>query len=344
MVLVPDVPPEIDAFHREAVVVDLHTHSLLNATYLGRDMGRRRPAPTGWNPLQNAVDLPRAVEGGVDVLVFTAYIPFAFPLALRADRAIGRVFDVFDRFVAANPDRVGHARGAAEARSIVHGGRVAAVLAVEGGHVLAGRLENVERFAARGVAYITLTHFFDNWVAASSVQPLHWKDGLRPRGRDVIREMNRCGIIVDASHCSDRAYRDVAGVCEGPFIATHNGIRAMAPGPRNISDEQIDLVARSGGVVGIITFPLFLKNRWRAGLDAVVDSVKYVADRAGIDHVAIGSDMDGFTNTVDGLDDMSHMPRLTRALLDRGLSREDARKVMGENTLRVLDAAWGRKE
>lgn len=338
----PGLDPSTLALHREAVVADMHTHALINMTYLRRDAGRRHPPPRGWNPLRNCVDLPRALEGGVDVLVFTAYVPFAFPLARSEDAATHRVMDVFDRFVALHRDRVGHARSTADIDRILAQGKLAAVLAIEGGHSLGGRLDQVARYRERGVAYITLTHFVDNGIAAASLQPFHLVDGLTPFGREVVREMNRQRVLVDCSHCTDRAFREVAALSQSPLIATHNGIRAIAGIPRNISDEQIRLVADSGGVVGVIAWPYYLRKHLRAPIEAMGESIEHVASVAGIDHVAIGSDLDGYIWTCRGLEDIAAYPRLTAELVRRGFSGEEVKKVLGGNFLRLLRQAWDR--
>lgn len=321
--------------HKDAFVFDLHSHALLNMTYLGRDISRRGKSPWVWNPLRNMIDLPKLVEGQVDGLVWTVYVPWN-PLVPR-DRATLRCMDVFDAFIARHPDRVAHVRSASQAREAASSGRIACFLGVEGGHSLAGRLSNVAAFARRGAVYLTIAHFFPNGVASSADFGRLFQDtGLSAFGREVVRECQRHGILVDLAHCSERSFREAVDLTEGPVIFSHTGARALQPIERNISDEQARIIARRGGVIGVIFFPAYHRRGLLGRLDDLLDNICHLARVAGPEHVCLGSDMDGWIWTPLDFPDASHLPRLTEGLVRRGFHDEEIRGILGENFLRTL--------
>lgn len=235
-------------------------------------------------------------------------------------------------------------------------GVVAVVHAVEGAHSLGDRVENLAAFAERGVAMLGLAHFYRNEVAA----PVHGippsmrrfgcfktaKDlelGLGPLGPPVLEEMQRLGMIVDLTHCTPRARSEVYALCGArrPLVFTHVGVQPLADDPMSPTETEIRTVADSGGVIGVIFMNEWLgEHASKDGLDAIVATVRRIAAVGGIDAVAIGSDFDGFTDPPDDLDDPSHMPRLTHALLAAGLAEADVEKVLGRNWERVLRAGW----
>jgi membrane dipeptidase len=331
-----DLGPEVWELHRSARVADVHTHGLINATYLRRDLARRHSPPVGYNPFRNHVDLPRAREGGVKVLTFTSYVP-ANPLRPKTrDLATLRCFDAFDRLMERAGEMARPARTYAEVEAAHAEGKIAALLAIEGGHAIEGRLERVEEMRRRGAYYMTLTHFVHNGIAASSQDLRPAPYGLTGFGREVVSEMERVGMLVDVAHCTDRAFEEIVAHARRPLVSTHTGCRRFCPLHRSASDEMIRAIARSGGFVGIIAFPPLLTKRLTATVADVVDSMEHVIGLVGADHVCIGSDMDGYTWTVRGLKDVSELPNLTAEMMRRGWPREDIRKVLGESFLRVF--------
>lgn len=326
------------ALHKEAFVFDLHSHALLNMTYLGRDISRRGPSPWVWNPLRNMIDLPKLADGGVDGLVWTVYVPWN-PLVPR-DRAAKRSMDVFDRFIARHPDRVAHVRTATEARAAASNGRIACFLGVEGGHALGGRLENVAEFARRGAVYLTIAHFFPNGIASSAdFGRLFGDKGLTEFGRQVVRELQEHRVLVDLAHCSERSFREAMDQTEGPVLFSHTGARALQPIERNISDEQARAIARRGGVIGIIFFSAYHRRGVLGRLSDLLDNLCHLVSVAGAEHVCIGSDMDGWIWAPLDLPDASCLPRLTEGMMRRGLSDVEIRLVLGGSFLRVLETA-----
>jgi membrane dipeptidase len=195
----------------------------------------------------------------------------------------------------------------------------------------------VDQWVSRGVRLFGLVHGFDNQLAGSSSTGTD--RGLTPRGREVVRRVHRAGALVDVSHASDAATADVLELAQKdgvPVVATHSNARALHAHARNLTDDQIRAIAASGGIVGVNFHARFLTDRAKATLEDVVRHVRHIAKIGGIDHVAIGSDFEGGIRPPRELSDVRGFPRLSRALLEAGLSREDVTKVFHRNALRVL--------
>ena len=210
------------------------------------------------------------------------------------------------------------------------GGPVGAMLSIEGLHDLEGKPENLDRLYAAGFRMAGLTHFFDNELAGS----MHGekKGGLTPFGRQIVRLMEDKGMIVDIAHCSHQCVADVLGIARRPVISSHGGVQATCKVNRNLADDEIRGVARTGGVIGI--------GYWDAAVcdtspRAVAKAIKYVRDLVGIDYVALGSDYDGATTVRF---DTSQLVQVTQALMDEGFTPQEIRAVMGGNALRVIRA------
>jgi membrane dipeptidase len=223
-------------------------------------------------------------------------------------------------------------------------GKIAALMGIEGGHAIEDNLRLLRSFYALGVRYMTLTHSnTNNWADSSG--DIERKDvkhhgGLTDFGKDVVREMNRIGMIVDVSHVADETFRDVLETSTAPVFASHSSCRSIAPIPRNMTDEMIVAMAKKGGVIQINFGCQFLTpvRSGRATLSDVMRHIDHVVQIAGIDAVGIGSDYDGVNCVPDGLDNVSKFPSLTRALLEKGYSEEAIRKIYGGNILRVMRA------
>jgi membrane dipeptidase len=375
----PEAPraPSPDAavrdLHREAIVVDGHndvTSFILDYRYdLGMDgadpakraaarywvpfIRRMLPEPSG-DALRTSTDLRRMREGGLDAQFFSIYAdPRRFGDAPR-ERALAMIAALEEQ-VARHSDQLELARSAADVRRIVADGRIAALMGLEGGHAIENDLAHLRDFYARGIRYMTLTWSNTNDWADSSTDRAH-HGGLSPFGREVVREMNRLGMLVDVSHGSDETFWDALEVSEAPLIASHSSARALVDHPRNMSDAMLRGVARNGGVV-MINFSENYIDRRKAGVwasigfglrhlgwedspfDRLVEHFVHAIQVAGVDHVGLGSDFDGTLFLPSGMKDVADLPNLTAALLQRGYSRQDVRKVLGENVLRVLEDA-----
>jgi membrane dipeptidase len=197
---------------------------------------------------------------------------------------------------------------------------------------------------ARGARYLTLTHTNTNAWADSSGDindaSIQRHNGLTPFGKDVVREMNRLGMMVDISHVADKTFWDALEVSRAPLIASHSNSRAIANVPRNMADDMIVAVAKKGGVVQVNFYCTFLTTQKppHATIADVVAHIDHIRQIAGIDAIGIGSDFDGIECSPDGLEDVSKFPNLTRALLEKGYSAGDIRKIYGANLLRVMRA------
>ncbi|MEA2625187.1 MAG: rane dipeptidase, partial [Candidatus Binatota bacterium] len=207
---------------------------------------------------------------------------------------------------------------------------IGALFGVEGAHALEGDLGALDSFHAAGVRLLGLAHFFDNEFSGSAHGMR--KPGLTDRGRELVGECERRGIVIDLAHASPAAIDDVLGIARRPPIVSHTGVQATSPSVRNLSDAQIRAVAAAGGVIGIGFWKTAAGGRSAAD---VVRSVRHVIETAGDDHVALGSDFDG---AVAVPFDAAGLPALTAAMIDAGIGDESIRKVLGDNALRVLRA------
>jgi microsomal dipeptidase-like Zn-dependent dipeptidase len=204
----------------------------------------------------------------------------------------------------------------------------AGFLGVEGAQVLEGRLENVQRLFDAGVRMMAPSHFFDTEVGGSAHGEK--KIGLTPFGREVIREMERLGMLVDLAHASRRTIDDVLAVARQPVVFSHTGVRGTCDSPRNIPDAVLQRTAQNDGLVGI---GFFEGATCGSDLGAIVRAIRYAVNRIGADHVALGSDFDGFVRTPI---DAAGLAALTDGLLEAGLSEAQIRQIMGVNVQRVL--------
>jgi membrane dipeptidase len=250
--------------------------------------------------------------------------------------------DTIHAFVARHPDRLIMATSAADVRRAKREGKVAIFIGVEGGHAIESSLDRLRELHDRGARYLTLTWNNGNAWAGSSVGLDGTRTGgLTPFGRDVVREMNRLGMLVDLSHVSDSTFFDAIEVSTAPVIASHSSARAINAVPRNLSDEQLRAIARNGGVVNVNFYSRFIDPDFRESratpLAVLIDHFDHIAKVAGVDHVGIGSDFDGVSALPEGMEDVTRLPRIAEALLDRGYSESDVRKILGGNMLRVME-------
>ena len=351
--------------------VDLHADTLMAIVHEGHRLdGSTRELAE--------LDAPRMAEGGLDAQFFAIFVtPY-----WQGEAAEARAHQLIDRLEVELADPVVRAlvRPAVTAKDVEEAttaGRRSALYGIEGAHVLGGRLEAVARFAARGVRYIGLTWANPNECGDSSGSPpLH--GGLTAFGRQVVREVENRGVLVDVSHVADSTFWDVAHLATAPFIASHSSCRAVAPHPRNLADEQLRALAESGGVVGINFHSGFIDPRWvarpwapawrsggpfadpleaeridrhsrpaaaprPASLEQLVEHFLHALEVAGPEHVALGSDRDGKIVPPTGLEDVSRLPALRAALAGRGVAEAALNAVWGGNVLRVLAEADQRR-
>jgi membrane dipeptidase len=287
--------------------------------------------------------------GGLDAAFFSIYqaqAPDLTPEGYRRayDVAMAKVQAVRRLTSELAPDRIGLGRTAADMRRLHAEGKLIALMGMENGYALGEDLENVGRFAALGVRYLSLAHNGNNQLADSNTgerDGYRW-NGLSPLGRQVVAEANRLGIVLDISHPSKAANLETMRLSRAPVMASHSCARALADHSRNLDDEQLRAVKASGGVVHVTAYPAFLKTgasgRSAATVADLVDHVDYIVRLIGLDHVGISSDFDG-GGGIDGWSTAAETFNVTMELAGRGYSEQDIAKIWSGNLMRVLEAA-----
>ena len=322
--------------HKQVPLVDGHNDYpwALRQNNVERDLNKldmRMPQP------KVHTDIPRLRAGGVGGQFWSVYVPanMAGPAAVRATF---EQIDVVHRMVHKYPDTFELALTAADVERIFKAGRIASLIGMEGGHSIDNSLAVLRMFYAAGARYMTLTHSANiRWADSGTDKPS--VAGLSKFGEEVVREMNRLGMLVDLSHTSADAMHDAIRVSEAPVIFSHSDARALNDHGRNVPDDVLQLLPRNGGVVMVTFVPGFLTRAGKATLADVANHMDHVRKVAGPDHVGIGSDFDGIETVPVGLEDVSKYPALTAELLRRGWSEGDIRKALGANILRVMRRA-----
>jgi membrane dipeptidase len=322
--------------HGEAIVADLHCDTV----YLFD--GLKGPYQFAGENTLGHVDLPRLIRGGVNVQCFAVcVIPQHKPCgALRRTLAY---FEHFTRVMGENKGSVTIIRDLDGLEKSLVEGKLAALLTVEGGEALEGELEVLHSLYRLGMRGMGLTWNYRNELA-DGVDVGAAAGGLTKFGRAVVSEMNRLGIMVDASHLSPRSFYDVLEHSSSPVVVTHANAAGLCSHRRNLDDNQLHLLREQGGVIGICFYPGFLNSSGSASMENVLDHFCYIAERFGTDILAVGSDFDGIDKTVTSLPDVSALPALTAGLLARGFSDVEVRDILGGNFIRVLGRILKRQE
>jgi membrane dipeptidase len=292
------------------------------------DLRRRTPFQT---------DIPRLRQGMVGAQFWSLYVPFEATAEGAAKVQLEQI-DIAKQMIAAYPEAFEEALTASDVDRIFGSGKIASILAMEGGHAIENSLGALRAFYAMGVRSLTLTHNGTlDWVDAANDEHRH--GGLTEFGKEVVREMNRLGMLVDLAHTSPDAMNDVLDVSVAPVIWSHADAKGLNDNPRNVPDDVLRRLPANGGVVMVTFVPEFLTSRPQATIADVADHIEHVVEMAGIDHVGIGSDFDGISSTPVGLEDVSTYPKVFAELSRRGWSEEDLAKLAGENVLRVMRQA-----
>ncbi len=321
-------------------------------------------------------DYERARAGGLDAPFMSIYIPSSYQETGGAKELADSLIDMVEGITELYPDRFALATSPADVQKNFEEGKISLPMGMENGAPIGDDLSNVAYFHGRGIRYITLTHAKNNLICDSSYDTTRLWYGLSEFGQDVVREMNRVGIMVDISHVSDSTFYDVMELTDVPVIASHSSCRHFTPGfERNMSDDMIRRLGEENGVIQINFGSTFLdahaqevQNEMRAYLrenqenmsdsarqayiqnflvendfwtdvSKVADHIDRVVELAGIDHVGLGSDYDGVGDSLpEGLKDVSMFPNLIAELLRRGYSDEDIEKICYKNVFRVWQA------
>src|SRR5579859_3331012 len=367
-----DIEARARTLHFASIVVD--THDDTTQRFLDGDFDLLPRNRSG------SIDIPRMKEGGVGAIFFSIWIPSKITGPDAVKHALDQI-DAVREQARKHPKEIALATTAAEVREARKNGKIAALMGVEGGHMIASDLGVLRAYAALGVRYMTLTHSGnDEWADSSTDTSVH--GGLSDFGKDVIREMNRLGVMVDISHVSDKTFYDALVVSKAPLIASHSSCRAICDAPRNMTDQMIKDLAARGGVIQINYHVGFLSQEFRNAEKAdpeidkaiaaevqrrcgdkegcqliegdritreyvekgklprvdwtkIIEHIDHAVKIGGVEHVGLGSDFDG-ANMPYGMEDASKLPNITEALLRKGYSEDDVRKILGENTLRVM--------
>lgn len=328
-------------------------------------------------------DLSRLRSGGVDVQIFSIFCgpeqqqPYAF-----ANREIDSVYEWANRA----PNRMTIVRTPAELKQAIKDKRLAAMLGVEGGHMIEDKIENLDALYVRGVRYMTLTwNNSTNWATSAADETTKGDSlahkGLTDLGKKIVQRMNELGMIIDISHNGEQTFWDVIKLTKKPIIASHSCVWKFCHHRRNLKDDQIKAIAKNGGVIHLNFYAGFLDSTYekkaaqllakhkpeidslvahgtqpdyagimtmekykdetnaiRPPLSLLLDHLDYIVKLVGIDFVGLGSDFDGIEAGPKELNGVQDFPLITKALLDRGYSKKDVRKILGENFLRVFKA------
>ena len=368
---------EVQRVHRSMLIVDTHSDTT-SKTVRGFDIGK--PAADGH------MDLPRMKAGGLGAQFWAVYVAGSY---VRENRSANRAMEMIDTvrhdIIGRYPDSFELALTAADIERIHKKGKIASLMGIEGGHAIEDSLRLLRDFQRLGIRYMTLTHSnTNNWADSSgdvNNASVKHHNGLTDFGKEVVREMNRLGMMVDIAHVSDKTFFDAVEVSQAPIFSSHSSCRALCNVPRNMTDEMIKALAKNGGVMQVNFSSGFLSqkvadasgardpamrakleelqrlyandpdklreertklfgagraDRPKATLDDLVAHIDHVVKLVGVDYVGLGSDFDGVASVPEGMEDVSKLPNLTRALLERGYSAADIRKIYGGNLLRVM--------
>ncbi len=361
--------------HKDAILVDSHNDFLSQVMNYGYELDKDLKGKTH-------SDLARFKKGGLDAQFFSVWSdgnqqnPFAF-----ANRQI----DSLDAVIKRNTNKIVKVSNVKEILKIVKQNKIAALVGLEGGHQIENSLANLDALYNRGTRYITLTwNNSTNWATSAfdeTSKPEYKGKGLSDFGKEVVRHMNKIGMLVDVSHVGETTFWDVIATTSKPIIASHSSVYALCPVPRNLKDDQIKAIAKNNGVIQINFNSGFIdstqkkredafmkrhkiefdslalvtknenvaeemihkkykaeSNKLRVPFSLIIDHIVYVINLAGVDHVGIGSDFDGIVVPPQKLDDVTTYPLITKALIEKGLTKKDINKILGGNILRVLKA------
>ncbi len=357
--------------HQRAIVVDTHIDvPASHARDVSYNVGERHS--------DGHVDLPRMKEGGLDAAFFSIYMS----ASVTGPEAVKRSLELIDwtrRQVARNSASASLATSVADIRRAHQQGKLAILMGMEGGHMIDDSLSALRAYSELGIRYLTLTHSRSTSWAGSSGEA-EKNAGLTDFGKDVVRELNRLGVLVDLSHVSDQTFYDALAVTSAPVVLTHSSCRALGNHPRNVTDEMLGALAKNGGVIQITFVDSFIsqelndaeaairperqariaelqkqfpgdegrvrdetrkisreyKSRLpKVSWEKIIEHIDHAVQVAGIDHVGLGSDFDG-ADMPEGMEDVTRLPKISAALLQKGYSEKDLEKILGENLLRVM--------
>ncbi|WRT67987.1 uncharacterized protein IL334_004962 [Kwoniella shivajii] len=339
--------------HRQHALELMTDHPLID-THVDLPMVMRAVSR---NPVEGAAQLAKSYPGHVDVprmrqgklggLFMAVWIPCrpGTDYCLPSDDVRDALEQIDQIQLIMREKDFQYARSSGDAMNAFKAGKLATFIGVEGGHMLGNSLSILRIWAQLGVRYITLTHTGHNAFASSAgsgdpIEPIHPGNGLTDLGKELIKEMNRTGIMIDLSHVSDETMKQSIRLSKAPIIFSHSNARAICDHPRNVPDDVLDMIGseegKNNGVIQCVFCPDFV-DKVIPSLEKVADHIEYLAKKCGKTHVGIASDFDGIENSVPGLEDTSKYPDLITEMICRGWTDEEIVGLMGGNLFRVMD-------
>ena len=313
---------------------DVHQRVLTLDTHCDTPMFFPENVDFGSRDPKLLVDLHKMTEGHQDATIMVAYLPQTMPLADHPKQYTDQIFDKIEAIVAKHSPYISIARTPDDLWMHKHQGKKSIMLGIENGHALEGSLDNLRHFAQRGIVYMTLCHNGDNDIC-DSARGEHTHNGVSAFGREVIKEMNQLGIMVDLSHAGEKSFYDALELSKTPIVCSHSSCRALCDHPRNLTDDQMRALAQKGGVMQVTLYHGFLVKDGEATLDDAMRHLDHAIEVMGIDHVGLGTDFDG-DGGIRGLASSAELLNYTRELLKRKYSEADIQKLWGGNFLRVM--------
>ncbi|MCD8193481.1 MAG: gamma-glutamyl-gamma-aminobutyrate hydrolase family protein [Tannerellaceae bacterium] len=317
--------------HNRIISLDSHTDTPLWFNRPGFSFGARR---------KNQVNLPKMEEGKIDAVYLAAFIgqkerdEASFQLAV--EKVTSLIEGIYQQ-AAAHPGLCGIATTEEDLLRLKKQGKKAIFVGIENGYGLGKDLTNIAKYKEMGVTYITLCHSYDNDICDTSTRTKNEWNGLSPFGREVVKEMNRLGIMVDLSHASEKTFWDVMELSTVPVICSHSSARALCEHDRNLTDEQLRALAQNGGVAQVCLLSRYINEDYKnASLTDAIEHIDHMVKVAGIDHVGIGSDFDGGGGLI-GCNGHNDLIQITVKLIEKGYTEEEIEKIWGGNLLRVLN-------
>ena len=345
---------DYETIHRKMIVVDGHNDVIITSVLPGLDISQRLRV--------NHTDIPRLIEGGIDVQVFAVWSDDKKWKSGAFKHANDQI-DALEKVLNRNPDKIELAKNSDDIERITKNEKVAALIGIEGGNMIEANIDYLEALYHRG-PYMTLTWNYNlSWATAAAQEFKTTSQdgkGLSSLGKDIVRKMNKLGMMVDLSHVGEKTFYDVLDVATKPVLVSHSNAYKLTPHFRNLKDAQLEALKKNGGVVGVNFYSGFLDKNYEkrvkklykkqfglqgdytlsasdqygilsvenkhiadVPLSLLLDHIDYLVQKIGIDHVAIGSDYDGIESAPRGLEDVSKLPNLTKALLKRGYNQSE---------------------
>ncbi|MFQ5578895.1 MAG: dipeptidase [Anaerolineae bacterium] len=320
------------SLHQNATVIDCHCDFLFESLRTGRRLA---------DDTAGHISLGKLRRGGYNAQFFAVYNRWAeLPQPGGAAASAQKAIAAFRAELETHPQTLAQATTTAEIKAATAEGKIACILSLEGAEPLAGNVRAVAGMYRQGVRSIGLVWNYRN--RAADGLGVKNPGGLTDFGRRLVAEMDRLGILIDIAHLAPPGVEEVFALTRRPVIATHANAQRICPAPRNLSDRQLDLLARSGGVIGVTFVPDFITPAGApATVSQLVKHISYIKHRIGAEYIALGSDFDGYSDLTAGLEDAAQLPNLTAALVEHGYTQPEIEGLLGLNILRVFRQVAG---